>query len=91
MWKGQLLKYLIKSLEMPKVPKLKFQHDGTFKILQLADIDMTSHRSECNDIPSTSEWSNCTNLKTLEFAERIIKTEKPDMIAFTRDNRVMSK
>ncbi|KAK9760314.1 Phosphatase dcr2 [Basidiobolus ranarum] len=85
------LYYRSKEAKLPKVPKLKFHRDGTFKILQLADLHMTSHRSACYNIPSTSEWKNCTNLKTFEFAERMIKAEKPDMIAFTGDNVMSSR
>ncbi|KAL1918535.1 uncharacterized protein VTP21DRAFT_3195 [Calcarisporiella thermophila] len=80
------LYYRHKQKELPQTPKLKFHRDGTFKILQLADLHMTSNRGGCIDIPKTPEWKNCTNLKTFAFAERMIAAEKPDMIVFTGDN-----
>ncbi|ORX88867.1 Metallo-dependent phosphatase [Basidiobolus meristosporus CBS 931.73] len=85
------LYYRNKPLQLPQTPQLKFHDDGSFKILQLADLHMTSHRSGCYDVPTTGEWKSCTNLKTLEFAERMIKTESPDVIVFTGDNVMGSR
>ncbi|ORX90710.1 Metallo-dependent phosphatase [Basidiobolus meristosporus CBS 931.73] len=85
------LYYRNKPLQLPQTPQLKFHEDGSFKILQLADLHMTSHRSGCYDVPTTGEWKSCTNLKTLEFAERMIKAESPDVIVFTGDNVMGSR
>ncbi|KAK9703123.1 Phosphatase dcr2 [Basidiobolus ranarum] len=85
------LYYRNKPIQLPSTPQLSFHNDGTFKILQLADLHMTSHRSQCYDVPTGGEWSGCTNLKTLEFAERMIKAENPDVIVFTGDNVMSSR
>jgi len=34
-----------------KVPPLKFRADGTFKILQLADLHFSNDRGSCRDVP----------------------------------------
>ncbi len=49
--------------------KLKFRNDGTFKILQISDIqdslDVSKH--------------------TIDFIEKSLETEKPDLVVFTGD------
>ncbi|KAJ4833194.1 putative inactive purple acid phosphatase 28 [Turnera subulata] len=69
----------------PHLP-LRFRHDGTFKILQVADMHFgTGLVTRCRDVLS-SEFHYCTDLNTTRFLRRMIQSEKPDFVAFTGDN-----
>ncbi|CAK7345686.1 unnamed protein product [Dovyalis caffra] len=69
----------------PHLP-LRFSSDGTFKILQVADMHFgTGMVTSCRDVLS-SEFAYCSDLNTTRFLKRIIEFEKPDFIAFTGDN-----
>ncbi|XP_057746026.1 probable inactive purple acid phosphatase 28 [Arachis stenosperma] len=65
---------------------LRFRSDGTFKILQVADMHYGIGKvTRCRDVLS-SEFDCCSDLNTTQFLERIIRAENPDFIAFTGDN-----
>uniref|UniRef100_A0A2P2KAH4 Putative inactive purple acid phosphatase 28 isoform X1 n=1 Tax=Rhizophora mucronata TaxID=61149 RepID=A0A2P2KAH4_RHIMU len=69
----------------PDLP-LRFRSDGTFKILQVADMHYgTGVLTRCRDVLS-SEFDYCSDLNTTRFLNRMIQHEKPDFIAFTGDN-----
>ncbi|PIA43706.1 hypothetical protein AQUCO_01800035v1, partial [Aquilegia coerulea] len=69
----------------PNLP-LRFNYDGTFKILQVADMHYgTGVLSRCKDVLA-SEFMFCSDLNTTQFVRKLIETEKPDFIAFTGDN-----
>ncbi|KAG5242870.1 inactive purple acid phosphatase [Salix suchowensis] len=69
----------------PHLP-LRFNSDGTFKILQVADMHYgTGVLTSCKDVLA-SEFHYCSDLNTTHFLKRIIEAEKPDFIAFTGDN-----
>ncbi|KAJ8774333.1 hypothetical protein K2173_011582 [Erythroxylum novogranatense] len=69
----------------PDLP-LRFRSDGTFKILQVADMHYgTGLVTRCRDVLD-SEFDFCSDLNTTRFLKRIIQHEKPDFIAFTGDN-----
>ncbi|XP_038696190.1 probable inactive purple acid phosphatase 28 isoform X2 [Tripterygium wilfordii] len=69
----------------PDLP-LRFRHDGTFKILQVADMHYGNGlMTRCRDVLET-EFEHCTDLNTTRFLERMIRAERPDFIAFTGDN-----
>ncbi|KAM7524476.1 hypothetical protein LguiA_014378 [Lonicera macranthoides] len=71
--------------KQPELP-LRFRSDGTFKILQVADMHYgTGMMTRCRDILET-EFEHCTDLNTTLFLKRMIESEKPDFIAFTGDN-----
>ncbi|WCJ42299.1 purple acid phosphatase 28 [Euphorbia peplus] len=73
---------LKRSLDGP----LRFRHDGTFKILQVADMHFgTGVVTRCRDV-LPSEFDFCSDLNTTRFLQRMIREEKPDFIAFTGDN-----
>lgn len=73
---------LKKSPDLP----LRFRSDGTFKILQVADMHYgTGVVTRCRDVLA-SEFDFCSDLNTTRFLERMIRSEKPDFIAFTGDN-----
>ncbi|KAB5551969.1 hypothetical protein DKX38_009280 [Salix brachista] len=74
--------HLKKSPHLP----LRFNSDGTFKILQVADMHYgTGVLTSCKDVLA-SEFHYCSDLNTTHFLKRIIEAEKPDFIAFTGDN-----
>lgn len=52
-----------------KAKSLKFNSDGTFRIMQIADTQDT----------------NLTSKNTLEFLDRALESEKPDLVVFTGD------
>ncbi|KAK1316265.1 putative inactive purple acid phosphatase 28 [Acorus calamus] len=69
----------------PDLP-LRFNHDGTFKILQVADMHYARGiGTRCRDV-TPSEFAHCSDLNTTRFLRRMIESEKPDFIAFTGDN-----
>ncbi|XP_004487999.1 probable inactive purple acid phosphatase 28 isoform X1 [Cicer arietinum] len=69
----------------PQLP-LRFRSDGTFKILQVADMHYGSGTiTRCRDVLA-SEFEFCSDLNTTMFLKRIIQAETPDFIAFTGDN-----
>ncbi|XP_058723314.1 probable inactive purple acid phosphatase 28 [Vicia villosa] len=65
---------------------LRFRSDGTFKILQVADMHYGNGMvTRCRDVLA-SEFEFCSDLNTTRFLKRIIQAESPDFIAFTGDN-----
>ncbi|KAI3884787.1 hypothetical protein MKW92_049260 [Papaver armeniacum] len=69
----------------PNLP-LRFNYDGTFKILQIADMHYANGKmTRCKDVLA-SEFEYCSDLNTTLFVKRMIEAEKPDFIAFTGDN-----
>ncbi|XP_008811437.1 probable inactive purple acid phosphatase 28 isoform X3 [Phoenix dactylifera] len=68
-----------KSAEFP----LRFRYDGTFKILQVADMHFGNGAvTRCRDV-LPFESARCSDLNTTQFLRRMIEAEKPDLIAFT--------
>ncbi|PSS36385.1 Inactive purple acid phosphatase [Actinidia chinensis var. chinensis] len=69
----------------PDLP-LRFRSDGTFKILQVADLHYGNGIvTRCRDVLAT-EFDRCSDLNSTRFLKRMIEAEKPDFIAFTGDN-----
>ncbi|KAG6587728.1 putative inactive purple acid phosphatase 28, partial [Cucurbita argyrosperma subsp. sororia] len=65
---------------------LRFRSDGTFKILQVADMHFANGvNTRCRDVMD-SEFKYCSDLNTTRFFKRMVDAEKPDFIAFTGDN-----
>ncbi|XP_062163114.1 probable inactive purple acid phosphatase 28 isoform X2 [Alnus glutinosa] len=66
----------------PDLP-LRFRSDGTFKILQVADMHFgNGMMTRCRDVLE-SEFEYCSDLNTTRFLKRMLEAEKPDFIAFT--------
>ncbi|CAN8301592.1 unnamed protein product [Cochlearia groenlandica] len=75
----------IRIKRSPSLP-LRFRDDGTFKILQVADMHYGMGTiTRCRDVLD-HELRYCSDLNTTKFLQRIIEAEKPDLIAFTGDN-----
>ncbi|XP_073289916.1 probable inactive purple acid phosphatase 28 [Primulina huaijiensis] len=65
---------------------LRFRSDGTFKILQVADMHYGNGMlTRCRDVLE-NEFQYCSDLNTTRFLEKMIQLEKPDLIAFTGDS-----
>lgn len=85
---GQLILLTHASVKLKKQPDLplRFRADGTFKILQVADIHYGNGiLTRCRDV-LPSEFDHCSDLNSTRFLKRMIDAEKPDFIAFTGDN-----
>lgn len=70
--------------EMPVTPL--FKPDGTFKILQIADIHFGVRHEVCRDV----DWQSATNLcegdtNSTLLIERWLDEEKPDLVVFSGD------
>ncbi|KAH0650011.1 hypothetical protein KY284_029923 [Solanum tuberosum] len=75
----------IQLKKQPHLP-LRFRSDGTFKILQVADMHYGNGMvTRCRDVLE-SEFNYCSDLNTTHFLRKMIHIEKPDLIVFTGDN-----
>ncbi|GMP36731.1 hypothetical protein CsSME_00008756 [Camellia sinensis var. sinensis] len=73
--------------KQPDLP-LRFRADGTFKILQVADLHYGNGIvTRCRDVLD-SEFDHCSDLNSTMFLKRMIEAEKPDFIAFTESLQV---
>lgn len=72
------------EIELKEVQKkLRFDENGEFKILQVADMHYANGKSTlCLDV-LPSQNATCTDLNTTAFIERMIRAEKPNLIVFT--------
>jgi len=74
--KGPALK-----VEKP-VPRIR--KDGKFKIMQVADLHLSTGLGTCRD--ALPEGQKCdADPRTMEFMERLIDDEKPDFVVLTGD------
>ncbi|ESQ42692.1 hypothetical protein EUTSA_v10013720mg [Eutrema salsugineum] len=74
----------IRLKRSPNLP-LRFRDDGTFKILQVADMHYgMGSITRCRDVLD-AEFEYCSDLNTTRFLRRMIEAERPDLIAFTGD------
>ena len=55
-WNAQLI-YRSGHKELPRTPTLRFHNDGTFKIVQFADMHMATGPHMCFNVPSTVSLS----------------------------------
>ncbi|KAH1196227.1 putative inactive purple acid phosphatase 29 [Glycine max] len=66
--------------------RLRFGKNGEFKILQIADLHFANGKTtHCLDV-LPSQYASCSDLNTTAFIQRIILSEKPNLIVFTGDN-----
>lgn len=62
---------------------LRFDQNGEFKILQVADMHYANGKTTpCLDVLPSQNFS-CSDLNTTVFLNRMIKAEKPNLIVFT--------
>ncbi|XP_026423942.1 probable inactive purple acid phosphatase 29 [Papaver somniferum] len=71
---------------IPPPPSLRFDKNGKFKILQVADMHYGDGISTpCEDV-LPDQFNGCSDLNTTHFLNRWMKAENPDFIVFTGDN-----
>lgn len=83
--------YVYAKLKMPHhypIPDLKVKKDGTFKVVQLADLHLSTGFGKCQDIYPSIEYpiKNClADELTLQFVISVLDIEKPDLVVLTGD------
>ena len=72
------------KLERP-VPRIR--KDGRFKIMQAADLHLSTGLGKCRDaLPVGHNGDRCdADLRTLQFVEKLIDDEQPDFIMLSGD------
>lgn len=74
---------------IPAVPQLKFSTNGTFKILQVADLHFSTGKGSCRDMAAGPQLTECEKMGadaySLTWLERAINLTSPSLIAFTGD------
>ncbi|KZV92417.1 Metallo-dependent phosphatase [Exidia glandulosa HHB12029] len=70
---------------LPTVPPLHFnpERNGTYKILQVADLHFSVSHGQCREV-TTSPCTNADDM-TAELLSRTLDAEKPDLVIFTGD------
>ncbi|CAO1634671.1 unnamed protein product [Parajaminaea phylloscopi] len=64
----------------------RFRSDGTFKILQLADLHFSIEEEPCRDVRWDTPSTPCRSVNdTLRVVEQWLDSEKPDLVVFTGD------
>jgi hypothetical protein len=64
----------------------KFRSDGTFKILQLADLHLSVEEEPCRDVSWETPDHPCSSVNdTMALIGRWLDAEKPDLVVFTGD------
>jgi hypothetical protein len=72
-----------KKLDMP-IPRVR--KDGKFKIMQLADLHLSTGLGACRDpVPPGPDGKCDADPRTLEFVTRLLDQEKPDFVVLTGD------
>lgn len=71
----------------PTKPKLRVNDNGRFKIMQLADLHLSTGVGHCRDpIPDTYNGGKCqADPRTLDFVTKILEEEKPDLVVLSGD------
>lgn len=71
----------------PSAPTtLHFNSEGIFKILQIADMHYANgEKTPCRDLVA-KELRRCSDQNTTLFIQRLLSSEKPDLVVFTGDN-----
>lgn len=68
----------------PKAPPLHFNHEGNFKVLQIADLHFSVSRGKCRETPPDMTCSHSDNL-TSTLLGHVLDEEKPDLVVFSGD------
>ncbi|KAF2132118.1 Metallo-dependent phosphatase [Dothidotthia symphoricarpi CBS 119687] len=68
-------------------PVPKIRKDGKFKIMQISDLHLSTGLGACRDPePKGANGGHCdADPRTLEFVERLLDEEKPDMVVLSGD------
>ncbi|KAJ8127460.1 hypothetical protein O1611_g6177 [Lasiodiplodia mahajangana] len=73
--------------EPPKQPTPRIRDNGKFKIMQLADLHLSTGVGHCRDaVPDEYEGGPCeADPRTLDFVSRLLEEEKPDLVVLSGD------
>lgn len=73
--------------EATKKPVPRINDNGKFKIVQVSDLHLSTGPGACRDaVPDSYNGGKCeADLRTLDFINRILDEEKPDLIVFSGD------
>ena len=68
-------------------PVPKIRKDGKFKIMQISDLHLSTGLGACRDPePKGANGGHCdADPRTLDFVERVLDEEKPDMVVLSGD------
>lgn len=75
------------SVVKPEKPSLRVRKDGKFKILQVADLHLSTGLGVCRDPePPNHNGGKCdADPRTLEFVGSVLDSEKPDLVVLSGD------
>ena len=86
---GHEVHLTIRSGRLQKIdpPTPRIRKDGKFKILQLADLHLSTGLGHCRDAePANHNGGNCdADPRTMAFVERILDEEDPDLVVLSGD------
>lgn len=70
-----------------KKPKPRIKDNGRFKIMQIADLHLSTGVGACRDaIPDSYKGGPCeADPRTLDFMNKILEDEKPDLVVLSGD------
>jgi hypothetical protein len=68
--------------------RLSMPSSGTFKILQLADVQISRMDQACLDLTAEQRQWHCDAHNTTVFIKRLVELERPDLVVFSGDNAV---
>lgn len=71
----------------PKRPKPRISDTGKFKIMQIADLHLSTGVGHCRDaVPDSYNGGPCeADPRTLDFVSRIMDDERPDFVVLSGD------
>lgn len=71
----------------PKKPKPRIPDNGRFKIMQLADLHLSTGTGICRDaVPGGYQGGSCeADPRTLDFVSKMLDDEKPDFVVLSGD------
>ncbi|KAI0999624.1 hypothetical protein K3495_g8572 [Podosphaera aphanis] len=74
-----------KAIDLPR-PIPKINEHGRFKIMQAADLHLSTGTGKCRDAQPPETAAKCeADPRTMEFVEKLLETERPDLVVLSGD------